>query len=283
MTEETNPAVEALNDEDLGYSDEDLRGTTVESTDVQESEPEPEVEEAQASDDKEERGIPPGLFAETRKQNAELKNEIARLRNDYLSQVQELRAERQQAKQPEVKVPDKDEDPLAYMQYQNEQLQNQLNQMQQQQSALRQQEDQQKQYQQVVQSIAQQENQFKQGQPDYEDALKHYRDVNLKRLTALGFDQATAQSQMLQQEFNEALLALQYGQNPAEYIYNTAKTFGYKTQKTSEAEKKLDSMEKGKKAQSLGPSGMPDVDELLDMDDATFHEFEAAMKDLGFH
>lgn len=138
------------------------------------------------------------------------------------------------------------------------------------------------------QAVKQSEMTFVSQHPDYYDALAHVRDVvrktNAPMMKAKGMTDMQIEQMLAQNELAMAAQLLQVGQDPAQYAYEVAKTYGYQPKENvpeSDAgqqgpdEDKLDKMEKGLKM-SRGQSGSSKITKQ-EIDSMSLPEFEAAM------
>lgn len=171
---------------------------------------------------------------------------------DVLSKVLEPKEEVKEA------VPDPDEDPVGYQNYKIDRLEKL---QQQHQEQLRQQYEYQQQLQQQQQFIsayAQKAKEFSQEEPDFMDAYRHLVSERIEEHLMAGYDQATANELMKQEEAAIVAKAFEDGENPAERIYNLAKRRGYSQSAKSQSgqapkSSKLDMVKQGLKVnKSLG-------------------------------
>lgn len=95
---------------------------------------------------------------------------------------------------------------------------------------------------------------FRADNPDYDEAVKHFREAMLDDLS----DQYGGQQ--LQAKFAEALYemvgnAIKAGKDPAEVVYRRAKRYGFKSSAVDEASKKLQTLAKASRA-GVTPNGV---------------------------
>lgn len=105
----------------------------------------------------------------------------------------------------------------------------------------------------LLTATARAEASFTETTPDYQKALTHVRDVRKQQLKML-YPDATDQQvgqQLAQEEIAIAHQALSRNQNPAEFIYNLSKTYGYKV---PEKEKPVDQQAQ-QQTQQAKPNG----------------------------
>ena len=145
-------------------------------------------------------------------------------------QLQEMQRAIQQAQaeyERQQKTPDPQEDPIGAIQYQNEQLKAQLEQVsqwRQQQEAAQQQAAFQNE---LVQRVAQSAREFAQQAPDYPDAWKFITETRSKQLAPLIPDPGQREQVMMREALELATQAMQQGINPAQRYYEIAKAWGY--------------------------------------------------------
>ncbi len=145
-------------------------------------------------------------------------------------QLQEMQRAIQQAQaeyERQQKTPDPQEDPIGAIQYQNEQLKAQLEQVaqwrQQQETAQQQAAFQAE----LVNRVAQSAREFAQQAPDYPDAWKFITEARSKQLAPLIADPVQREQVMMREALEIATQAMQQGMNPAQRYYEIAKAWGY--------------------------------------------------------
>ncbi len=148
-------------------------------------------------------------------------------------QLQEIQRAIQQAQaeyERQQKTPDPQEDPIGAIQYQNEQLKTQLEQVtqwRQQQEAVQQQAAFQSE---LVNRVAQSAREFAQQAPDYPEAWKFVTEARSKQLAVLIPDPVQREQTMMREALEIATQAMQQGLNPAQRYYDIAKAWGYQAQ-----------------------------------------------------
>ncbi len=158
-----------------------------------------------------------------------LQQERAR-RQTAEQQLQEMQRAIQQAQaeyERQQKTPDPQEDPIGAIQYQNEQLKAQLEQVsqwRQQQEAAQQQAAFQAE---LVNRVAQSAREFAQQAPDYPEAWKFVTEARSKQLAPLIPDPVQREQAMMREALEIATQAMQQGLNPAQRYYEIAKAWGY--------------------------------------------------------
>ena len=125
---------------------------------------------------------------------------------------------------------------------------------------------------------------FVKDNEDYYDALDHVRQINIENIKAMGATEEQAQNQAAQAIFMAQTQALRTGIDPAEYMYNMAKRFGYSGPAPDDPGKKEpgtdadDSIIAGQNAMGMGGGVAPD-DESGDEEDLTDEEFAEAFRE----
>jgi hypothetical protein len=159
--------------------------------------------------------------------------------------------------------PDKNEDPIGYLQWENQQLKQQFGQydqrFQQHEQFLQQQyqtQAQQQFRQQVWDAYTNDITTFSVEQPDFNDALNHLRDVRSKELQAMGFqgNQIAQQIGVDLEQFVTA--ALRNGTRPAEALYALAKARMYQQGASPQQQQAAASVAAGQ-AQPNGQQAQP--------------------------
>jgi len=262
---------------------------------AEQSEEETEGEEAeQASAEEEEEGggeeepnpVGRAVVAERRKWQQRL--EEANRRNQYIEErfnkmveaqqrwleSQSQGQQRQQEAEPEI--PDFTEDPEGHVRALQDRHQRQLQALEQKVSQGEEHITQQQQMQQLTSQIAAREQQFVADNPDYYDALSHVRQVESKRLEALGVPPEQIQQTLSQQELQMATFALRQGRNPAQAIYESAKYLGYQGKQEEGAQDeeaaKIEAKAKRDKAKSMGGGGKATSQSMEDLGEDEFDE-----------
>ena len=252
-----------------------------------EGEPEPPVEAIQAElEPQAEATVPSYRLKEEadRRREAERKLELLAQRTDtLLSQIQQVTAP--SPEQP----PDREEDPVGYLTWQNEQLLQRLDYQTQTQQQTTEQQTQQRAAEAFWNDYNAGVNEYARKTPDYSEAIAFLTDSRRKELAALGCTDPAEQDNVLWQEsFQIAALAKQRGQNHAEIFYNLARGRGYKggqpitqpvNQPAVQPKQNLDNVRRGAQAatslSNMGGAGEEELsaEALISMTD---EEFQAA-------
>lgn len=195
-----------------------------------------------------------------------------------LHQIQQAALQSQQPKPPEFEA-----DPLNNLKFGVDRTQQeiaQLREWQEQQNAQAQENYQRQQYvSQLQHTVASAETEFAQENPDYMEAVAHYKSVRAKQLSALGYGPQDVMGLVQNEAYQVAEAALRNGRNPAEAAFEIAKAAGW-VKKQPEVNQKMETLQKGvKAASSLGSGGSATgnltLEALADMPD---DEFAAVMK-----
>jgi len=191
--------------------------------------------------------------------------------------------------QPEVQIPDKDEDPMGYYAHQFENLERTVKQQQEHQKRVEEEQKRAQQMSQFVSAYQQQANEFAQEQADFSDAYRFLESSRMTEYTAAGYTAQEASRMLQEDEVALASRAWQDGVNPAERLYQMAVARGYSPnavpEKTAPQTSKLESVEKGlKNAKSLSNAKSKSVTSKLDasmidqMSDDEFDKYFSQMK-----
>ena len=182
-----------------------------------------------------------------------------------------------QANQPREQIPDVNEDPVAYFQWEQDQKDQRIRGLEQE-AYQRHQQEQHKQFQShVLNTYKSSVGEAETTHPDFKDAYNFLINSRVNELKAAGYSQQQAVELTHNDEFNIVANAVQNGQNPAVVAYQVAKARGYapKAPKPNGADK-LDNIAKGQaESKSLsgasgGGVGDASIDSLLGMSDDDF-------------
>ncbi len=263
------------------------------AADVSDAAPEP-AEEVKAEPVEEERHQVPlkTLLSERERHEEDRKRLESQLqRYERLSEkLQRWHSEREAAKvekvaEPEPEPPPFEEDPAAHLSARFSQVEKRLQNVDEVVSQEKQRAQQASQADQVLRATRAREVEFvSEGHDDYNDALNHVRSVYYNLYQNLGLSPEDAAEKLRQDELGTAYMALQQGRNPAQVIYDAAKSMGYTRQeKPSEPqsqpaeEKEVGKAAKLEQARGIGGGGEPTVDDLAEMNK---DEFDQAMEEL---
>lgn len=199
---------------------------------------------------------------------------------ERLDKWEEERLNASKPKEEPVEVPDFNADPTAHLKHETDDIKAKVTNLTEAQQRAEEQAKQAQEMQAVHQQIGMQEQTFVAEHPDYYDALNHVRQIQINAFLPLAkannLSDIQVQQAMAMQEFNMGRQALKAGLNPAEYVYNIAKQYGYQPKKAEEGDD-LDTLKKG--LQHSGPKGGQKVDKDT-IDDMEFAEFENTMKSI---
>jgi hypothetical protein len=149
------------------------------------------------------------------------------------SLVERLETIQKEKEVPALKeyTPVYEEDPAAYLKWQNDQILADRRQELADRQQREQQNTQAQQIQQLQQAVKQGINQYAEQTPDYNDAAKFLVESRIKELEIMGIRDRQEQMQTLtQEELQVGSWALQRGVSPGELVYNLAKSRGYQSQ-----------------------------------------------------
>ena len=174
-------------------------------------------------------------------------------------------APQDQTQDPDAK-PDRNKDPLAYLDWLDKQVDTYREQEQQRAQMQMQQQQHQQFVRQVEQYGGQAENEFRAVKPDYDDAFKHYAETRIKAIKAFGADEQTA-AQALQNELLQLTAShAQVGSNPAEAIYNAAAAMGYQPGGNKQAQTQQRQAQRGTNTPTLPAGGTPPKQNAISLD-----------------
>lgn len=169
-------------------------------------------------------------------------------------------------KQNEPQPPKFEEDPANHLKYQMEAQARELEELRQ----FRNQQAQLTQQQQAIQRFQYDFNnyeaQFTQEQPDYLNAAQYIASLWQSEIELSGVPQEQVGQAYFWKVAQFANAAIRRGENPASAVYELAKRAGYKPQEPQkpEAEKKIETLQKGQEASKSLGSGKPDADLSLE-------------------
>lgn len=259
---EVEPAEEPR--EDAGADEEDLGDEGEAEKGAEPDEPEGELKKSKVESNQA-KAI---RIERERRKELEKQLRIQAERSAKIEQVLTKVLQPQADAEPKENIPDPDEDPIGHQNYKIAKLE-QL--QQQQQQHLRQQQEyaqQAQQREQFVSAYANSAKEYSQTNPQFMDAYKHLVQSRLTEHMAAGYDEATANDLLKQEEAAIVHRAFQNGENPAERIFKVAQARGYTPSPaapvaTKKPISKLDSVKQGlKTAKALGPSTPSDADNL---------------------
>lgn len=215
--------------------------------------------------------VPQQALHEAREQNRQLRAKIAelealpRLTAEDAQLLKELREQR--AKPPEERDPDFLQDPKGYIDAKERKIAAALKKLEEGDTQRKQAEEQQRQQQQqiaaIVTNVQHHEAAFVKETPDYHDALTHARNVRSQQLKMM-FPQATdaqISQQISMEELSAAAQILQSGGNPAEFVYNYARTLGYAPKPKGKQPDKSAARTLGSGGSDAQPDGDDDSDD----------------------
>ena len=163
---------------------------------------------------------------ESRKQAKREFEEYKRQTEQRFSVVEQLRREIEERRQ-QTSVPDKQADPLAYIEYENAQLKENINYLVEKHNAEQQNKNQSSQQEQLISKYRNDAFSFIQQNNDFSEAYNYLMDARTKEYQALGYNITEAQEIIAQEELAIVQRAYQDETNPAERIFALAKVRGY--------------------------------------------------------
>jgi hypothetical protein len=142
----------------------------------------------------------------------------------------------------EKPVPKYEDDPLGHMAARNETLEKELKQVSEKIEGFTKQTSQNAFVHQITDTLSTSEAEFRAVHPDYDQAVKHLKDVTRHDLADQGMPASEIEQTLSAGKMGLAHAAIQQGKNPAEALYERAKRYGYKAQTP---ENKIESLVKG--------------------------------------
>ncbi len=231
------------------------------------------------------------LEANTRK-TSEMEQTLAQLKQSMLSQQQA--PQQQVPAQQQESVPDPEEDPLGYQQYQIKQLEKTIVSHNKYLTQKHEHEQRSAQESAFNQAYANAAREFTTKTKDFMDAYKYITEARIEEHVAAGFSREKANLFLMDDEKMIVAQAFQDNVNPAERIYNLAKARGYTgataTNNKKLAPKNLEDIKRGlnnSKSLKSGGGELPDkeagIEDVGDMNFQEFDEFWARLKSKSKH
>lgn len=268
-------------------------GGEIEQPEVQadavENEPGEIVDDSQQNEpdkpEKQEKVVPYGALHEERMRRKELQERIEqheartkRMEDAFQQLVERSRKDTE---------PSFDQDPIAALRHQNEQLQQRIAHYDQ---RFQQNDQQQMAYQQQQKFVSDYQSaarEFQKATPDFTDAYQHLVNTRQSELEALGYSPAESAQWLVQEEAAIVGKAMQDGVNPAQRMYELAKMRGYATKSQEKPaggpdEERLKRISSGKQAsRSLPPGGKSKEEVSLEsLAELSGEEFDKAWEKL---
>ncbi|HEU4344817.1 MAG TPA: hypothetical protein VFU31_24980 [Candidatus Binatia bacterium] len=224
--------------------------------------------------------VPHGAFHQERAERKRLEGEAAEMRK----RMEGMESRFQQileASKP--KPPAKDQDPVAYFDYELQSLKPKLEDLEKLKTELSHKDRLAKEQQEFMNTYVMAAQQFSQTQKDFDQAYQYLARSRVEELMEVGYDLPSAHQLSIQDEQRIVAKAFQDGVNPAERMYALAKKRGYQLQappgEKSAAEQKLDVIDKGQKsAPEFSPAsgGKPKLTlaAIADMSDEDFAKLD---------
>jgi len=235
--------------------------------------------------------VPLGALQEERTKRQEREAELNREReanrvlqerfNQFLMQQQQQQAPQQQ--QQEQQVPNFIDDPEGYIKAREAQLEQRMAQFEQYVNGTAGQQQAQQQHVQLTQRVTADEQAFAKDTPDYKDATTFFTERKLAEYATLGLDPTTASQQLARDYTGIAQLAYKNGKNPAEVMYNLAKTFGFQAGQQQQQQQQQKKTPPTSLSSLDGVARAPDekgkltAARIAEMNDKEFDEFFASM------
>lgn len=225
-----------------------------------------------------------------RRKEAQAQIDSIKAENEKLKETFNKVMRTAQEKADKENIPNYDDDPLAALKYENEQLRSKIDPLEKAEQNRQQNYTQQQQQKKFISEYAASADEFKETTPDFDDAYDHLVDSRMKDYIASGYSKEEAANLLQEDEIATVIKARQQGVNPAERIYALAKIRGYNGNKKSDADnfksqiakntQKINQLERGVKAsKTLSDSGTHSDERLTletisQMDDDEFSKVD---------
>jgi hypothetical protein len=187
------------------------------------------------------------------------------------------------SKAEEPKAPEKDKDPLGYLDHKADSTTKELQDLKQWRDNEEKTRSANEQFGRFVSTVQAKTAEFMQKAPDYAQAFEYVKTMEQKRLEVIGLPPEQVAANLSQWEINFANAALKMGKNPAEILYQQAQVLGYKAaQKEEEPAKKLETLAKGQEAaRGLSSGEAPSelsLSKILQMNEDEMNELVSSKK-----
>ncbi|QGH72707.1 MAG: hypothetical protein [Podoviridae sp. ctQNx1] len=160
-----------------------------------------------------------------RSQLGQLQNYSASLER-AIQQLQQAGVQQTQQQQ-QAAIPDPDTDPLGYTMYELAEVKKMMAQMMNHTQVQHETQTQLNQLSNFVHDARQQSEAFAKTVPDFGQAYSYIRNIRVSDLRDMGLNEAQIKEALVKEELTIASQAMRNGQNPAQFIYNIAKRYGY--------------------------------------------------------
>lgn len=268
---------------DVDFNAEPEAETPVAESDVQLEIP---VKEEPKAEPKAEETKPPKLVPlealhESRIKEREWRDKAVQVEKEAKERFEKLEQRLERLANPPPAVPTFADDPAGNLQHQVAETKAELAAVRQESANARKNQEASQFEQQIAATTQASEVTFAKEHPDYLNAVQHLQAIADKNLLMMGVgDPAQRQAQIRKDALAMSLKSLQMGKSPAEVAYQLAVNYGYKAgsepAKTSEAAKKIETIQAGQKTGSLPAGGSKTtaltLSALEQMDDDDFNK-----------
>lgn len=232
------------------------------------------------------------IWREERTKRKELQSQVDKMNErwmDLVGRMQQQQPQPQGQQQPpsqppvnEIEIPDFEEDPIGHLRAKNDLLERQLADVNMDRVQRQQATQQLGQFQQLQQGVSQMEAEFAKVTPDYNEAVGFMYEHAAKMAQAMGYAPQQIQQHLSQLAMDISVRALQQGKNPAQAAYEAAKQLGYSGQRAANGEQtpapRAPSSLSSVAGKRSSPAGVPSLDAIAKMDDASFDKLWAEME-----
>ena len=236
--------------------------------------------EPKPEEHKQQKLVPLEALHESRIKEREARQRAEQIERDFQERYKKLEERLEKLANPPPAVPRFEEDPASHLLHQVEATKAELAQVRQTSEQARQSQELSAFEARIAQDTQAAEMAFAKEKPDYLSAVSYLQQVADKNMQMMGVeDPAVRQAQIRKDALAMSLKALQLGKSPAEVAYNLAINYGYRAsvpRETSDAAKKIESIQEGQKTQSMPSGGKPSptltLAALEQMDDEDFNK-----------
>lgn len=274
LTPEELEATSAPSYDDVVENDEEELEEQAASVDEK-----PQEEEEQIDVEKKPSTVPHAALHEERVKRQAADEQVAELRQQnqrLMDRFDQLLSRFDQHQKQEEQVPDKDQDPIGYMEY----LQKELTALKQVQQQTQQQTQQQQQMQAIWNEGNRQAAEFRSQTPDYDDAFQYLYQKRGEELIAMGLPKEQVAQTLQQEAWQGMQYALANKINPGAMVYQMATARGYTKQErvSPEVAQRANRSMSGAGKES---SGGLDMNDIVSMSDEEYEKWLDKNGDVG--
>jgi hypothetical protein len=241
------------------------------------------VVEVQKDEGERQKTVPHQALHEERKRRQEAEASLRQVRESQQVMEQRFQALWQQV-QPKEVVPDKEQQPLEYIDHELAQTKQKIAQWENWQAQQQQMQQRQQQAAQLAHWAKNEASSFAAEKSDFKPAYEHLMQLKAREFHARGVPNESIPHAIAEFELGVFWEAHQQGKNPGELMYRMAQSTGYANKPNAEA--KVQTLNKGMEAaKTLGNSGvqggMPTPEQIAEMSEEQFEVFKAELSKKG--